>query len=332
MILPVPVTQPSSGGSVVLGPVVEREIAPFQRYLASTEITHQDMRDYLDLHGAAAYSFNQVYLDLITVGGGGGGVAHWDYSKGLFGGFPGSVVRARVRLSDIWATSTTVVALQIGAGGTYEGPGSDTVLFVYDTADGDSWSLRHIAFGGQPGTHPETLADPQRGLAEQSSRHEAAALLGYQGVDLSKYAPVEGYIILPPTIYTGNIAGPGIGGCVFSIPISETETLPGMHRGGDAVCLSPSPRKGGVAEIYSSPSDPVDGQDADPAVFDSFGGGGGVGEADPNASTSGVGGRGGRPGGGGGPCLVATSEFFGSGGDGGDGGVAFRFTVLEAAQ
>lgn len=334
-----PVLKAKSGGSVAAGPVVEVEIGTFLSFQESGTWTAADARDHLAANNAP-YAFDQVYADLLLIGGGGPGKVHWNYANGIFGGFPGSVVRRRVLLSDLLPAADSELSTMIGnGGGKWDYEGGMTAITTYDAEWNTVFHLE--AVGGSAGTDVEELNDPNRGLASQSALHDKAALLGYRGHDLSKFALSAGFIQIPNPVGGGNVDGPGIGGFVFPYTESPGVYSPNRNGGGNSNCLSRSLRLGGVAETdVTPPYTQKDGQDSDPAVFDSFGAGGGVGEYKPTEPHfSGIGGRGGRGGGGGGACFFdGTQEEFQDvawllePGNGGNGEVRIRLSILRSAS
>lgn len=330
-----PVAIPSSkSGSAPSGPVVERQIAPLLRLTSSSELTYADIRSYLDANGAAEYRFDQIYMDMILVGGGGSGVAGSNFSKGIFGGFPGQVVRRRMLLSDLLSSPSRYIYVMLGIGGEYGSDGFQTEMMLSE-AGVPAYINWWTAFGGRSGVDPFFLSDTSIGLDAQRNRHEEAALLGYKGRDVSIFARFANDMIETFNFHTGNIEGPGIGGFIAPSDPEAATPEPMRYAGGNSNCLSEIIRSGGAPETQ----DPFfkDGQNADPDVFESFGGGGGPGEADTSGQYSGVGGRGGTPGGGGGATFFNGSvEDFSSylgpltPGVGGDGGAVFKFSVWES--
>ncbi|MFN3506611.1 MAG: hypothetical protein ACK4ZU_03980 [Allorhizobium sp.] len=335
MHLPVSIPGPKSG-SAPSGPVVERQIAPLLRLTSSSELTYADIRSYLDANGAAKYRFDQIYVDMILVGGGGSGAAGWNFSKGIFGGFPGQVVRRRVLLSDLLSSPSRYIYVMLGIGGEYESDGFQTEMFVWEDGVWDyiTW---WIALGGRAGVSTSFLTTTSIGLDAQKHRYEEASLLGYKGSDVSIFARYANEMIETSHFHTGNLDGPGIGGFVVPFDHAAVTLWPIKYAGGDSSCLSEMKRSGGTPEEQ----DPLskDGQNADPEVFESFGGGGGPGEANLNGQYSGIGGRGGTPGGGGGAAFFNGSEEEFSSylepltpGVGGDGGAVFKFSVWESVN
>ncbi|WP_296071513.1 hypothetical protein [uncultured Agrobacterium sp.] len=338
-----PSFKPKSGsGSAAFGPVSEVEIGTFLSFQESGKWTAEDARNHLDGNDAP-YAFDQVYADLILIGGGGPGTVNRDYSSGIFGGFPGSVVRRRILLSEIFTEADSELMILIGIGGRkYDAEGGTTIVETYDAAFKPIFRL--TAFGGSAGANVQVLSDPNIGLAMQSFLHETAAILGYRGHDLSSFVRTFGYrnIYIPGPVGFNNVDGPGIGGSVLPTHQSSGGDYPYRSPGGDSNCFSPSVRHGGVPEVEAMPIPALqkDGEDADPTVFDSFGAGGGVGEYDPsNPNYSGVGGQGGRGGGGGGACFFngTDTEFQAVAGQlepghGGNGEFRIRLFVLRSAS
>lgn len=342
MFLPVPIArQNGGGGSMPSAPVAERQIAPIMTLTSSAGLTYADIRNYLDANGASSYGFGEVYIDLILVGGGGSGIAHWNYTKGLFGGFPGQVVRRRMLVSDIWSSPDRDVFVNLGTGGQhtaqggqYGEDGAPTDFLVWDVNAVDP-VLQLTAQGGRAGQHPDVMQSPNVGLFAQKARHEEAVSLGYRGIDVSLFASTGAEFQPPFPIATGNLEGPGIGG--FVIPYDPQTLSSGTYwyAGGASNCLDVTARSGGS----DADPDSQDGQDGDPTVFGSYGGGGASVVAEPTGDLDIDGGHGGTPGGGGGALFFNGSQddldLYPAtlrSGRGGDGGAAFRFSVWESAS
>lgn len=355
-------SKPQSGGGAS-GPVVERVFPYVHKLTSSVSLGAADFRTLLDDNGISN-SFNELYIEVLAVGGGGSGVSYFEYDNGLYGGFPGSFVIKKMPFRDFLKDDTCVVMVEVGsggAGGEYAAMGGDTYVACYDANFSYYADLRATGgLAGIPGydlsnSNAQNVAVPERPIVLRKANYEFSRLLGFSGIDLSAFVRFPEHYFEP-----GSVNGPAQGGAIF--PRQQFDpwgnepdvgTWPKLISGGNSAFLDSTRRRngGGISFMeYYTEGDPIDGQDGwlASADFDDFGAGGAAGfyhpgtypgGSDPIASPK-RGGHGGFPGGGGGPCAFIGNETAyqaamasaepPTGGNGGNGAVAFRFSVLEA--